>query len=203
VAANSERAALDSRVRGNERRRTSRNSAQPTPPIDTAQAEAERLADMAEKEKFNRSLHTHLGFWHVCEQKRCKRARGCVGEVSACAARHFPHVPEDTKAWLQKAFEGLRNGLSPYEASCAATAHVAALNAALERLDQRMAEAEAARTAARAAAATPPPVERVAPPPSHEHEISLGVAAAPSARTLPSIFARRREGIVRLRPPRP
>jgi hypothetical protein len=85
--------------------------------------------------------------WRICREKGCKRGRGCRGEVGACAARHFPLVPDDGKGWLQKAFEGLRAGLSPQEAARAARQHVEAINAALARLDQREAEAKTAQAA--------------------------------------------------------
>jgi hypothetical protein len=56
-------------------------------------------------------------------------------------------VPEDFKALLQKAIEGVRAGLSPQEAVRAAKRHIAAVDAALARLDQREAEAQAAQAA--------------------------------------------------------
>jgi len=111
-------------------------------PADQAAA-----ATPLEIEQGRRRLHDFLKFWRVCRGKACKRARRCSGELSACGARHFPLVPEDFKALLQKAIEGVRAGLSPQEAVRAAKRHIAAVDAALARLDQREAEAQAAQAA--------------------------------------------------------
>jgi hypothetical protein len=83
----------------------------------------------AEREASRRKLHDFHSFWRVCTLKGCKRGKGCRGDVEACAARHFPMLPDDAKAWLHKAFTSLLDGLSPQEAADTATKHVAAVNA--------------------------------------------------------------------------
>ncbi|HET9916254.1 MAG TPA: hypothetical protein VFQ89_04035 [Candidatus Binatia bacterium] len=111
-----------------------------------------------------RKVHDFLGFWRVCELKRCKRGKGCRGETQACAGRHYPMVPDDAKAWLHKAFTSRLDGLSPQEAADAATKHVAEVNEALARFAQRNAEAEAARTRTAAPSAAPSRTDETSPP---------------------------------------
>ncbi|MGE3156511.1 MAG: hypothetical protein AB7K78_07330 [Xanthobacteraceae bacterium] len=96
--------------------------------------------------------------------KGCKRGKGCRGDVQACAAKHFPMLPDDAKAWLHKALEGLRDGLSPQEAADTATKHVAAVNEVLARHAQRDAQAQAAKPRAAMPAAAPSRTDEVPPP---------------------------------------
>jgi hypothetical protein len=110
-----------------------RNTADNDPVLTEAQRDAAR-----------RKLHDFLGFWNVCQLKRCRRGKGCRGEARACAARHFPMVPDEAKAWLYKACEGLRDGLSPQQACDDANKHIAAVNEVLAR--HRDADADVART---------------------------------------------------------
>jgi hypothetical protein len=170
-ATGSEDAALDSRLRGNERSKTNER--------DDAAADAEK--ERQEAIACRRWLHTGLGFWRVCRENRCKRARGCAGDVYACAARHFPLMPEETKAYLQKVFEGLRNGLTADEAHQAARKHVAEIEAMLARIAQYEAELQAAR----AAPVAHNPVQ------CHAPDSAPMPAAPPPVRTLAPIFAPR------------
>ena len=123
----------------------------------------EAIPTEAEQDAARRRLHNFLSFWRVCGEKRCKRGKGCRGDVSACAARHFPLVPDDTKAWLFKAFEGMRGGLSPQEAADAANKHVAEFNAWLAKYARRDAEAKAAKMEA-PSSATPSRAETISTP---------------------------------------
>ncbi len=129
--------------------------------------EDEPVLTEAERDASRRRLHDFLKFWRVCTLRRCKRGKGCRGEVRACAARHFPMLPDDAKAWLYKAFEGLRDGLSPQEACDAANKHVAAVSEVLARLAQRDAEADAAKATIEMPLAAPPRTEEISPPRLH------------------------------------
>jgi hypothetical protein len=68
------------------------------------------------KESASRKLHDGLGFWKVCNEKRCRRVRACAGDVDACNARHWPHVPEEVKTWILAGLEACSAGASPDEA---------------------------------------------------------------------------------------
>ena len=126
--------------------------------------EDEPVLTEAEREASRRKLHDFLSFWRVCTLKGCKRGKGCRGDVHACAARHFPMLPDDAKAWLHKAFESLLDGLSPQEAADTATKHVAEVNEVLARHAQRDAEAQAAKTRAATPSAAPSRTDEVSPP---------------------------------------
>jgi hypothetical protein len=130
--------------------------------------EDEPVLTEAEREASRRKLHDFLSFWRVCTLKSCKRGKGCRGDVHVCAAKHFPMLPDDAKAWLHKAFEGLRDGLSPQEAADTATKHVAAVTAVLARHAQRdahaQAQAQAAKTRVAMPAAAPSRTDEVPPP---------------------------------------
>jgi hypothetical protein len=119
----------------------------------------------AERDAARRKVHDFLGFWRVCELKRCKRGKGCRGDAQACAARHFPMLPDEAKAWLHKAFEARLSGLSPEAACEAANKHIAEVNEVLARHAQRRADAEAAAQArAVASSAAPSRIDESSPP---------------------------------------
>ena len=69
--------------------------------------------------------------------------------------RHWPHVPDELKAWLQKAIEARGAGLSPLEAARAADQAMAGYRAAMARIDAREAAMKAAPVAIAPMATTP------------------------------------------------
>jgi hypothetical protein len=167
-------------------------SAPASGPLDPAAA----LAEAREVERTRRRLHAGLRFPRICTLKICKRAHACAGDVNACAARHFPLLSQKTTVWLQRTLEGMAAGLPYAEAERAARAHVEGVEAALKRLDQRIAQA---RGAAPSVAEKPAPAARngqatsdSAPPPR---------PPPPALRPLASVFARR-TGIGRYPPGR-
>ena len=108
-----------------------------------------------------RRLCTVLKFPRFCADARCKRARRCAGDVEACFARFWPHVPEDVKNEFRRAIELAAGGMAPAEAAREARAYVA------QR--KRIAEELARRAAARAEAPVAPEpapaaVTRTGPP---------------------------------------
>lgn len=52
------------------------------------------------------ALHGGLRLWRLCADRRCRRARGCRGEVIACAAGHWPAF----SAVLETIMQGSRLG---------------------------------------------------------------------------------------------
>jgi hypothetical protein len=94
-----------------------------------------------------RQIHTWLLFWKYCADKRCHRARACRGELKPCHRRFWPQVPEEIKAWLQKAFAARRAGLSPQQAVRAADKAIAEYRVPLARYDEMVAKMKAAPVA--------------------------------------------------------
>jgi hypothetical protein len=68
------------------------------------------------EERALRNVHDLFGFWAVCREGRCRRARACRGDVHACSGRHWPHVPGHMKTWLRSSVNACRDGASPEEA---------------------------------------------------------------------------------------
>ena len=51
-------------------------------------------------------LHAELGLWRLCAQRRCSRARGCRGEMIACAAVLWPAVSYGLQLIAQQSRRG-------------------------------------------------------------------------------------------------
>jgi hypothetical protein len=119
-------------------------------------------------ETARRVVHTKLLFWRVCEEKACKRARGCRGDVDACWRRWRPAVPDELMTRLRIAIQARVAGASVEEAIRAANEHVAAIEAAL------------------ANARTPPNAETVpsAAPDNDPSPVDLITATAPRVRVI-------------------
>jgi hypothetical protein len=44
-------------------------------------------------------LNNAMMFWRACPNKRCRRARSCVGDAAQCHAIFWPVVPPELKVW--------------------------------------------------------------------------------------------------------
>ena len=55
-----------------------------------------------------RALHRRLRLWRLCRRDRCKRARGCRGDLLACGARRWPVA----RAFFQQMIDTRGKGLS-------------------------------------------------------------------------------------------
>ncbi len=126
--------------------------------IAEAEDEKKRAQEAAQREnearrrralESRRGVCTVLRFWEVCADKRCKRARGCAGDVEACFDLFWPQVPEDLKDEMRQAIVLVRDGMSPRQAMTEAREFAAQRR----RIAQEMAAREAAPCAA------PPPAE--------------------------------------------
>jgi hypothetical protein len=76
-----------------------------------------------------RKLHDFIGFWEVCNDKRCRRVRACTGDIKACHERHWPHEPQEIKTWILAGLKARNDGASPEEAARIADEKVAAVRA--------------------------------------------------------------------------
>ena len=70
-------------------------------------------------------LNNELKFWRACPNKRCRRARMCVGDGSRCHAIFWPVVPEEAKVFWRAALDALRNNPSTRRAERLAEAALA------------------------------------------------------------------------------
>jgi hypothetical protein len=84
--------------------------------ISPAQYEKQREENRAVEESAYRKIHNLFSFWCVCRERQCRRAQACVGDVPACFARHWPHVPEHMKVWLRTCIKARCDGFSVEEA---------------------------------------------------------------------------------------
>ena len=87
------------------------------------------------QENLDRKTHDFFGFWMMCNEKPCARARSCVGETRPCFQRHWPHVPEEPKNWYRAFIKACAGGVSKQEAARLADAEmvrIAALDAPLQ-----------------------------------------------------------------------
>jgi hypothetical protein len=84
--------------------------------------EAQRADELRRRQELEgrRALCTTLLFWHICRDKRCKRAHACAGDVAACFSRFWPQVPEDIKDTIRRMIELTRDGMPQPEAAIAA-----------------------------------------------------------------------------------
>jgi len=105
--------------------------------------------------EYRRGLCNVLKFSRFCADARCKRARRCAGNVDACFAYFWPHVPQDSKNEIRRAMELVAGGMAPAEAVREAKAYVEQRR----RIGEEMARRQAAR-----AAATPANLESDAAP---------------------------------------
>jgi hypothetical protein len=105
------------------------------------------LTDAQVAENARRKFFNVIEIWRVCRERRCRRARACIGDLERCWKFHIPLIPQDTKTWVKKMFEMRLAGYSSEEASAAADRHLAEVKAA-----------EAAFDAAESACAAPPAV---------------------------------------------
>ncbi len=121
------------------------------------QFERERAETERQRDNARRRLFTAFKLWTVCPDKRCTRAQACSGDVEVCLRERWRvHVSDETRAFLSKAFELMRDGLSPREAAAAAQADIAQRKILAAELE--------ARPAAQPMAPAPPsPIRRVAP----------------------------------------
>jgi len=102
-----------------------------------------------------RKMFTHFQLWKICPDKRCARAQACAGDAARCMnERWHVVISPQTKAFLQKYFDCLRDGHTPQEAARMAKEQMDLHLAALARLD-------AAQDVRAPAPAGPPPA---APP---------------------------------------
>jgi hypothetical protein len=60
-------------------------------------ANATRRQSLAEA---MRGWNDILCLWRLCDQKACRRARACRGNVHVCVPRNFPLLPEGVRAWF-------------------------------------------------------------------------------------------------------
>jgi hypothetical protein len=65
-------------------------------------------------------LNNALRFWSACPNKRCRRARSCVGDAAQCHAIFWPVVPEEAKTWWRAIFQARRTGRTARQAARAA-----------------------------------------------------------------------------------
>ena len=112
-------------------------------------------------------LNNALKFWSACPNKRCRRARACVGDAARCHAIFWPVVPEDIKAWWRAIFDSKKIGRTVTQAKRAADSALRMQrrrDASLRALAQRT---PAARTSVPAASSAASPAARRDPPPHH------------------------------------
>ena len=76
-----------------------------------------------------RKTYDFIGFWQVCNDRRCRRVRACTGDINACHERHWPHVPQEIKTWILAGIKARNDGASPEEAARIADEKVAAVRA--------------------------------------------------------------------------
>jgi hypothetical protein len=69
---------------------------------ELAAAEERRLAPVL------REAHARLRLWSTCNDKTCRRAQSCGGEVDQCGARVAPQG----WAWLHQVIKAIREGKS-------------------------------------------------------------------------------------------
>ena len=98
-----------------------------------------------------------LSFWRVCQERSCRRARGCAGDSRACFERWWPIVPEELKIWLRTAMTSQAKGLSPADAVNAANAEVVRCRELDKHIHELMAGTKTAPAAARGAPEIAPP----------------------------------------------
>jgi len=68
---------------------------------------------------------TRFGFWMVCADKRCRRAKSCEGDPEQCFDRWWPHVPEEMKVYIRAAISAMaEKGMDHAQAHQAAEAEV-------------------------------------------------------------------------------
>jgi hypothetical protein len=56
------------------------------------------------------ALHHGLRLWRLCADRRCGRARGCRGEVIACAAKSWPAFSAVLESIMQNSCRGRAAG---------------------------------------------------------------------------------------------
>jgi hypothetical protein len=44
-----------------------------------------------------RGTNDQFGFWRMCSNRSCRRARRCCGEPLLCLERHLPNVPQNAR----------------------------------------------------------------------------------------------------------
>jgi hypothetical protein len=57
---------------------------------EAAQERRQRARKDVELAALLRAAHGRLRLWRLCRRDRCKRARGCCGDLVACGARRWP-----------------------------------------------------------------------------------------------------------------
>ena len=99
--------------------------------------------------------------WTVCEERRCKRAKGCAGDPEQCLWRWWPQIPEDIKVF----YRAFVTAMAKHEMHRDQAYEFAMAEVERWRELERKHEAErAAATAGAAAPAEPgPPPPPVAP----------------------------------------
>jgi len=96
----------------------------------------ERAAHERALEKQRRWLFTEFGMWTICPDKRCARAQACAGDVARCMnERWHVVIKPETKAYLQKFFDFMREGYTLQEAARMAKEQMDLHLAALARLE--------------------------------------------------------------------
>jgi len=73
-------------------------------------------------------------FWRVCRDKRCRRARGCAGDMHACFRRHWDALTEEERQWGRALLAALAQGNTMRQAIAAADAERARYRAFQEKL---------------------------------------------------------------------
>jgi hypothetical protein len=84
-------------------------------------AEAEDDEDSYEYRRAGCNL---FKFWLVCPERRCCRAKSCVGDPKRCFDRWWPQLPEPMKDWFRAVIKALNAGMSPRDACRHAEAEV-------------------------------------------------------------------------------
>jgi hypothetical protein len=75
---------------------------------EAAQERQQRARKDVEFATLLRATHRRLRLWRLCRRDRCKRARGCCGDVIACGARRWPVV----RAFFQQMIDTRGIGLT-------------------------------------------------------------------------------------------
>ena len=67
-------------------------------------------------ERTMRQWGNFLGYWRVCDNVACRRARACRGNIRACAPRSFARLPNDVQGYLCMLLKCREDGLTFEEA---------------------------------------------------------------------------------------
>jgi hypothetical protein len=90
------------------------------------EAQRENDARRREADEARRRMFSAFSLWKICNDKRCKRAHACRGDVGICMnERWHVVIPAELKAKLQKIMALLAQGIDMREAIHLASADMA------------------------------------------------------------------------------